>query len=334
MNMNIPNRLGLPHNILQVAARSMTVEYASLTKAGVPITFPVTPYIGEDGGTFDVTTGLTYSAKAERARKNAKVCLLYSEPLGSGLANPPVVLVYGLATVRDADLQANTDRYVRLALERFAEAYGRMPGFFLKTMAWYFARIWIKVTPMKILWWPGGDLSQAPNVWQSAEGTKAPPSDPSPAGKPLKRWDDPPQGWRREAEYVVKSIPEPVVTCVDSNGYPVPFRTQKASLKPEGFHLTLWPSIPETAQGKACLTFHRHDERFTWQENVVFVGQVSGNSEAVVFKVDRRITSVSFSEASQLQTMLYMLRLRSKLAPRLKAEAERRGQPVPVIRLA
>ena len=35
----------------------------------------------------------------------------------------PVVLVQGLATVRDADLQTNSDRYVRLALAKAPEMF-------------------------------------------------------------------------------------------------------------------------------------------------------------------------------------------------------------------
>lgn len=331
--MTIPNPLGLPEEILGIVRRSHTVEYASLTKAGLPITFPVAPFVGEDGCTLDVQTGLTYTAKAQRARNNPQVCLLYSEPLGSGLDDPPVVLVYGRATVRDADLQANTDRYVRRSIERYPEAYGRFPGFFLKTMSWYFARIWIKVTPLRVLWWPGGDLSQSPKTWQAPAGTQAPPSDPPPTGKGLKRWDKPPAEWRSEAEHAVQSLGKPVLTTVDGEGYPVPARVRDASLNGAGFDLQLWPGTPSPAEGKACLTFHRHDESFTWQENVVFVGQVEGEVGSAFFHVDRRLTSVSFKEGSQLWTMLYFFNLRRKFSPRLQREAERRGQPVPEVRV-
>ena len=92
------------------------MEYTSLTRAGLPIMVPLTPFLGQDQLSVDVSTGLTYPAKAERSRRNPKVCLLFSDAVGSGLTNPPIVMVQGLATVRDAEIQANTDRYVRLAL--------------------------------------------------------------------------------------------------------------------------------------------------------------------------------------------------------------------------
>jgi hypothetical protein len=123
------NPSGWPEELLPLFERAITVEYASLTRASAPITYPLTPYVGEDGLTLDVSTGLTYPAKAERARRNPKVALLYSDPLGSGLDGAPVALVQGLATVRDSDLQANTDRYVRLGMAKLPDTYKGQPRF-------------------------------------------------------------------------------------------------------------------------------------------------------------------------------------------------------------
>ena len=175
------NSAGWLEELLPLFERAITVEYASLTRAGTPVTYPVTPYVGEDGRTLDVSTGLTYPAKAERARRNPKVAILYSDPLGSGLDGAPVVLVQGMATVRDADLQANTDRYVRLAMAKLPDTYEGQPKFMLRTLAWYFARIWVQVTPTRILWWPEGRLDEPPREWTAPEGTGA-PSSPEPKG--------------------------------------------------------------------------------------------------------------------------------------------------------
>src|ERR671932_2116676 len=83
------NPAGWPEELLPLFERAITVEYASLTRANTPVTYPVTPYVGEDGRTLDVSTGLTYPAKAERARRNPKVALLFADPVGAGLADPP-----------------------------------------------------------------------------------------------------------------------------------------------------------------------------------------------------------------------------------------------------
>jgi hypothetical protein len=331
--MTFQNPVGWPEEILGVIENSLTVEYASLTKKGVPITFPLMPQIGEDGRTLDVATGLTYPVKAERARNNPKVCLLYSEPLGCGLESPPCVLVYGLATVRDVDLHANTDRYVRFATKRFAELGVPIPGFFLRTMTWYLARIFVKVTPMRILWWEDGVLSKEPKAWQAPDGMQAPDSDPPPGGKGSNSLNSPLTEWHSEAEYAVKSLGEPVLTVVDTDGFPVPFRTLHASAVKDGFHLELSPQSPAPAQGKASLCFHLHDEKFSWNENKTFVGEVSGDVDTAFFKVDRLLSGQSLKKGSQVSVMLNMFKLRRQLAPRLKPEARRRGQPVPKVNL-
>ena len=97
------------------------------------------PYRG--AATVDVSTGLTYPAKAERARRDPRVALLFADPVGAGLENPPVVLVQGLATVRDADLQAGLDRYVAAATTKLPDSVKGMPWPILRRAVWYYARI-------------------------------------------------------------------------------------------------------------------------------------------------------------------------------------------------
>jgi hypothetical protein len=106
---------------LEQAAGFITTEYASLTRAGDPVTWPVTPYAGLTGTTLDVATGLTYPLKAERARRDPRVALSFSYPVGSGLDPAPTYLVQGLATVRDADLRATSSRYLQASADRFPE---------------------------------------------------------------------------------------------------------------------------------------------------------------------------------------------------------------------
>src|SRR5262245_59310749 len=104
--------------ILGTIERFVTTEYSSLTRSGAPVTWPVTPYGGLDGSTVDVATGLTYPLKAERARRNPKVAVSFSYPVGSGIVDAPTVLVQGVATVRDADLRATSSRYLQSSADR------------------------------------------------------------------------------------------------------------------------------------------------------------------------------------------------------------------------
>lgn len=329
------NPAGWPEQAIPVFQRAITCEYASLTRAGGPVTWPLNPYLGEDGRTIDVSTGLTYPSKAERARRNPNVALLFSDPVGSGLKDFPVVLVLGQATVRDSDLQANTDRYVRLGLTRFREAYGGQPAFLLRMATWYFTRMWILVTPLRILWWPGGDMDSQPHVWEAPEGTIAPPSDPAPGGKSLGPWQKSPGGWRQAAEHSARSHGAPVLTVAGDDGYPYPLRMKGARLEAEGFALEVPAGVPAAArlEGPACLTFHIHGEVFTGQENSTFMGEMLRRADGgAFFKVERLLPDFSLP-GSRLSATAAMLSAAVKLAPRLKREAQRRGQLVPRVNL-
>ncbi|MBA3291740.1 MAG: hypothetical protein H0U17_09650, partial [Actinobacteria bacterium] len=61
------NPAGWPMQVVPMVARALTCHYASLTRDERPITWPVTPYVNDDRRSVDVSTGLAYPAKAERA---------------------------------------------------------------------------------------------------------------------------------------------------------------------------------------------------------------------------------------------------------------------------
>jgi len=76
------NPAGWPMQVVPMVARALTCHYASLTRDERPITWPVTPYVNDDRRSVDVSTGLAYPAKAERARRNPNVGLLFQDAVG------------------------------------------------------------------------------------------------------------------------------------------------------------------------------------------------------------------------------------------------------------
>lgn len=318
-----------PAEARQLFERAVTSEYATLNPAGVPLTYPVIPFLGEDGSTLDVSTGLTYPGKAERARSNPKVALLFSDPVGTGLQDPPVVLVQGLAAVRDADLQANTDRYMRESFRKLPEAYAGMPAFLLQRMPWYYARIWVLVTPLRMLIWPEGDLSRQPERWEAPTDTPIPTSDPAPPGQTPGAWTQGPADWRPGAVYALRHLGDPVLTVVGEDGFPLPVRVRCITMVKDGFQFIPPEGFPGVPSGKACLTFHTHPERFTAQHNLVFSGHIDPQGN---FTTHRQLGDWSLN-GTRLQALATFLRNGRILTPRLQAEARRRGQKVPVVRL-
>jgi Pyridoxamine 5'-phosphate oxidase len=320
-----------PAELLSVFERALTAEYASLTRAGRPVTVPATPYLGT--GTIDVSTGLTYPAKAERARRNPKVALLFADPIGAGDSGAPVVLVQGSAAVRDADLQANTDRYVRSTMMKLPAATKGQPKFVLRRLTFYYARIWVEITPVRIRWWPGRDLGEAAREWLLPEDRPLPVSDPAPPGSQPPAWLDPPQGWREVATRALDALPLADLTVVDADGYPSCVPVTPGRLVRDEVALGLGSGAPELSDGPACLTVHGHDEDFTGQENHTLVGVLVAGADGPRLRIERALADWSLS-GNRARVAIGFLAKGRRLAPRLKAEAARRGQPVPRVRMS
>lgn len=320
-----------PPELGEVFAGALTCEYSSLTRAGAPVTVPTTPYVGE--GTLDVSTGLTYPAKVERARRNPKVALLFADAIGAGSsAASQVVLVQGRAAVRDADLQGNTDRYVREAALKVPEATKGQPKFVLKRLAFYYARIWIEIEPVRIRWWSGRALEDQPREWRAEPGASTHESDPPPSGSQPPPWLSPPEQWREVAARALAELPLADLTTVDADGYPVSVPVTTGALIGDQVALAVGSGAPELPAGAACLTLHGHDEKFTTQENHTLVGELLHGSEDLSLRVERALADWSLT-GNRAQIALGFLRKGRSLRPRLSAEAARRGQPVPEVRL-
>jgi hypothetical protein len=324
-----------PDELTEVFTSSLVSEYATLTRQGRPVTWPVTPYLGHR--TLDVSTGLTYPLKAERARANPRVALSYSNPAGyasgSASARPPVVLVEGLATVRDADLQANTDRYVRESVAKTGTS--GTPWFLARTWAWYYARIWVEVTPVRVTWWPEADLSVEPRVWTAPTDVAAPASDPPPAprtgatahtgsGGPA------PADWRPFADRA-EQLGAPVVTMTRAGG-PLPVRARTVRRIEGGYVVSLPLGVSPTA-GPVCLTFHRvgAGPHFS-QENVVLLGEGRPDGDDQLTVVISRAVNDWSVWGSQLARVRDWFGHGARLKAHLAEEAARRGQPVPRVR--
>src|SRR3954465_12138900 len=155
----------VPSELRTVFDRFYTTEYVTVDGAGQPIAWPVTPYPHDEGRCIDITTGIGYPKKARDAERNPKVALLFSEPHGSRLAEPPMVLVQGTARGDEDDLAANRERYRREGKIKLPKASEKLPPPALdRFMSWYVDRIYVHVRPQRVFAWPKGDIAAEPEV--------------------------------------------------------------------------------------------------------------------------------------------------------------------------
>ena len=264
----------LPPDVQDVFERFITTEYTTIDSAGQPITWPVTPYYHRGGPQIDITTGLGYPKKAEDARRNPQVALLFSDPTGSGLERPPAVLVQGTARIDDSDLDANRERYGRESLEKLPATKEMMPPKPVQRMFdWYLKRIYVGVRPERVFVWPEGDFSREPQLFGSRldevrSGHSEEPEVPLPqAVGGAAPWDE-------RMRELGQRYPTAVLSLVAPDGFPIsarlPISVDEAANRIR-IHQT--PVGMPLASCRACLTAHEHAPDFSWQVNF----QVRGN---------------------------------------------------------
>jgi hypothetical protein len=258
----------LPSTAQAVFEKFITTELTTVDRHGQPITWPVTPYYKPGAPCIDVTTGLGYPKKANDARVNPLVALLFSDPTGCGLERPPMVLVQGTAEVDDRDLRANETRYARESIEKLPTVAKLLPPAPLRRFfSWYFTRIYIHVRPERVYVWPDGDPGREPELYGShmdevRSGHSEEPDrfHASPVGG-LSSWH--PRISELETHYRTA-----VLSIVCPDGFPfairVPVRVDPAQrwIRIEGAPV----GVP-LQRGLACLTAHAHEEGFSWQRN-------------------------------------------------------------------
>jgi hypothetical protein len=248
--------------------RFITTEYTTIDRHDQPITWPVTPYHHRDEGCVDITTGLGYPKKAYDARDNPKVALLFSDSTGSGLDDPPMVLVQGIADMDDRDLDTNRERY-------WQESSAKLPG--IRDMhppklvrgwfSWYYTRIYVHVRPERVYVWPHGDVTAEPELLDShmeevRTGHQQEPDvalEPPEGGTPI---------WDRRMDQLGERYRSGVLSIVAPDGFPFSVRVPidvdpSARLVRLGAGAVGVPVHP----GRACLTAHEHGPEFEWQRN-------------------------------------------------------------------
>jgi hypothetical protein len=302
----------LPEDVVDVIRKGVFAEFATVSSAGVPIDTPTFFFQSADWRSIDVATGLGYPAKAERARRNPKVGLLIE-----GGMEQPVVSIAGLATVRDADLQANLDRYLAETIFSPTVDPQVVEWSNVRKMRWYLPRIIVCVGPVHVRWWQKRSaMDEPPDEWRAPLDTVYPPSDPAPKGKPSEapKWPQP--HWRELIQPALAQNLPGHLTLLDAEGFPLPVRVREIYPHPEGFRIHV-PKAAPWSEGKATLSFVGKE---------IFVGEATKDGTETLLRVERTLPiSPLVSDRSRKNVEDY-----AKLLKRVEEEAARRGQAIPV----
>lgn len=154
----------LPTQVESVIREFRVCEFSTMAKDGTPVTWPLGAYYQPERNRFLLTTSIGLAQKAFNIRRNPHVSLLFSDPTGSGLENPPAVLVQGNAIAPD-EIVVSVDGIEDYWRETI---FSRQPtskmfssnALMRKLMDQYYMRILISVTPTALFWWPKGDFTQ------------------------------------------------------------------------------------------------------------------------------------------------------------------------------
>jgi hypothetical protein len=309
----------LPPEVQDVFSRFITTELTTIDGRGQPITWPVTPYYRAGGPCIDVTTGLGYPKKANDARGNPLVSLLFSDPTGSGVSDPPMVLVQGTAEVDDHNLDANRERYVRESIEKLpGTAKLQPPDPIKRLLNWYYTRIYIHVRPERVYVWPGGDVSVEPELHDShMEEVRSGHSEEPP------RFHAAPEGgasrWDPRIHELGTQYPTGVLSIVSPDGFPftvrVPIHLDGAA---RWIRIGATPDSVPLQPGLACLTAHRHAPDFTWQHNFQVRGDLVEAEGGWALRPHRLIGGMEIPKSR-----LEVLRANAKKARRYHRVAKR-----------
>lgn len=303
----------LPEEVVRAVKAASFAEFATVSAKGIPIDTPLLSFPDEDLSRIGMATGLAYPVKAERARRNPKVGLLYH----SGLPDEPVVQLAGHAAIRDSDIEGNIRRYV----SETGYVTPEVPWSIKRNAVWYWARIIIEITPVEVTWWENpAALDGKPSRWRAPEGISLPQSDPAPPKPPTSapKWDQP--SWQAAARPNVDNGFPACVSLVDKEGYPRVAHARNLTLEEDGFLFDLPPHSPGLRNGRASLTYFGKD---------TFVGDVSEAGDRLKLKVERALPILPLLG----ETNVFDPRpeVRDALLARLRAELDRRGSPMPSV---
>jgi hypothetical protein len=159
----------LPAPVERLLETALVGELTVIRPDGRPITHPLIPLY--DGERIYLHSSTLFSKKLEHVKRNPRVALSLSDPVAmKGL--PGRATIQGTVQLIEDDPHSEWEELI-LGLWRRKEP---VIDAFLKmrvALPLFFERAVIEITPVRCLFWPDGDTSQAPQVSTAPAGEEA-----------------------------------------------------------------------------------------------------------------------------------------------------------------
>lgn len=153
----------LPAPVEALLDVALVAELTVVDAAGRPISYPLIPLY--DGEHVFFTSAVLFSKKFAHIRRDPKVAVSLTDPVAMPNSPPDRATILGTAEVLDEDdphsawerllplWRAKEPAIAKLVKQRFG-----LPLFFERHV--------IRVTPVRVLFWPNGDTGQPPQVFE------------------------------------------------------------------------------------------------------------------------------------------------------------------------
>jgi len=157
----------MPAPVVELLNKALVGELTVIDRNGRFRTDPLIPLW--DGRYILMTSSILFSRKLEDIKRNPKVSLSLSDPVGVPAQPFSRATIQGDARVIDDDLHLGWYRLLPLW-----EAKEPIIKTFLKPMQklglpLFWERAIIEIVPKRVLWWPNGDTTQEPQVTDMGE---------------------------------------------------------------------------------------------------------------------------------------------------------------------
>ena len=149
----------LPEPVEALLDAALVGELTVVDATGHPVTYPLIPLY--DGERIYLTSSTLFSRKLEHIKGNPKVSLSLTDPIALG-GRTDRATIQGDARVIEEDPHGGWERLLPIwekkepSIVLFLKARVALPLFFERAL--------IEITPRRVLYWPDGNATTAPEV--------------------------------------------------------------------------------------------------------------------------------------------------------------------------